>query len=98
MKASNLYVLVYKSCYFSKRTAICKISIRNLRIIILIELREQNYVIKTPDRCDKVGLDCIDGIGNAKYVTKFDLLKGFWQVPLTERAKEISAFATPNGL
>ena len=27
--------------------------------------------------------DCIDRIGKAKYVTKFDLLKGFWQVPLT---------------
>ena len=29
---------------------------------------------------------------------KFDLLKGFWQVLLTDRAKEISAFATPDGL
>ena len=36
--------------------------------------------------------DCIDNIGQAKYVTKFDLLKGFWQIPLTDRAKEISAF------
>ena len=42
--------------------------------------------------------DCIDRIGCAKYVTKFDLLKGFWQVPLTDRAKEISAFVTPDGL
>lgn len=42
--------------------------------------------------------DCIDKVGNTRYVTKFDLLKGFWQVPLTERAKEISAFATPDGL
>ena len=25
---------------------------------------------------------CIDKVGKAKYVTKFDLLKGFWQVPL----------------
>ena len=25
-------------------------------------------------------------------------LKGFWQVPLTDRAKQVSAFATPNGL
>ncbi|MDA3078826.1 RNA-directed DNA polymerase, partial [Campylobacter sp. JMF_06 NA1] len=37
------------------------------------------------------------GIGNES-VTKFDLLKGFWQVPLTDRAKEISAFVTPDGL
>ena len=28
----------------------------------------------------------------------FDLLKGFWQIPLTNRAKEISAFVTPDGL
>ena len=42
--------------------------------------------------------DCIDKIGGAKFVTKFHLLKGFWQVPLTERAKEVSAFAVPNGL
>ena len=42
--------------------------------------------------------DSIDKVGKAKYVTKFDLLKGFWQVPLTDRTKEISAFATPDGL
>lgn len=42
--------------------------------------------------------DCIDEVGNSKYVSKFDLLKGYWQVPLTDRAKEISAFVTPDGL
>ena len=42
--------------------------------------------------------NCIDRIGNAKYITKIDLLKGFYQVPLTERAKELSAFVTPDGL
>ena len=42
--------------------------------------------------------DCIDRIGNAKYITKCDLLKGYLCVPLTERAKEISAFVTPDGL
>lgn len=40
--------------------------------------------------------DCIDRVGAAKFVSKFDLLKGYWQVPLTERAKEISAFVTPS--
>ena len=42
--------------------------------------------------------DCIDKVGKARYATKFDLLKGFWQVPLTHRAKEISPFVTPDGL
>jgi len=39
--------------------------------------------------------DCIDRVGHSCYVIKFDLLKGYWQVPLT---KEISAFVTPDGL
>ena len=41
--------------------------------------------------------DCIDRIGVSKYVSKLDLLKGYWQVPLTDRAKEVSAFVTPDG-
>ena len=36
--------------------------------------------------------------GPAKNVTNFDLLKGYWQVPLTERAKEVSGFVAPHGL
>ena len=42
--------------------------------------------------------DCIDQIGNAKFVSTFDMLKGYWQVPLTQRAREISAFVTTSGL
>ncbi|XP_069162126.1 uncharacterized protein [Procambarus clarkii] len=41
---------------------------------------------------------CLDAIGKASYLTKLDLFKGYWQVPLTERAKPISAFVTPDGL
>lgn len=39
--------------------------------------------------------DCIDRVGSAVFVTRLDLLKGYWQVPLTEQAHEISAFVTP---
>lgn len=42
--------------------------------------------------------DCLDQIGAAKFITKLDLLKGYWQVPLSDRAREISAFVTPFGL
>ena len=42
--------------------------------------------------------DYIDKIGNAKFVSKFDFLKGYRQVPLTDRAKEISAFCTLDAL
>ncbi|KAL1274401.1 hypothetical protein QQF64_027215 [Cirrhinus molitorella] len=40
--------------------------------------------------------DCVDNLGSARYVSKLDLLKGYWQVPLTSRASDISAFVTPN--
>ncbi|XP_043962798.1 uncharacterized protein LOC122825436 isoform X2 [Gambusia affinis] len=40
--------------------------------------------------------DCIDEIGPAKFVTKLDMLKGYWQVPLTQQASDISAFVTPD--
>ena len=42
--------------------------------------------------------DCIDNVGCANFITKIDLLKGYWQVELTERAKAISAFVTMDGL
>ena len=42
--------------------------------------------------------DCINNIGQAKYVTNFDLLQGFRQIPLTDIAKEISPFVTPDGM
>ena len=42
--------------------------------------------------------DCVDAVGSARFVSKFDLLKGYWQVLLTPCAQEISAFITPSGL
>ena len=42
--------------------------------------------------------DCIDRVGHLKYVSKFDVLNGYWQVLLSKRAKEISAFITLDGL
>lgn len=42
--------------------------------------------------------DCIDELGNAKYVSKFDLSRGYYQIPLTERAKQLTAFVTPEGV
>lgn len=41
---------------------------------------------------------CIDQVGCAQFITKVDLLKGYFQVPLTERASEVSAFVMHEGL
>lgn len=40
--------------------------------------------------------ECNDTLGAARYVSKLDLLKGYWQVPLMARTSEISAFVTPD--
>jgi hypothetical protein len=42
--------------------------------------------------------EIIGRLGPAKYITKLDLCKGYWQVPLTERSKQYTAFSTPMGL
>ena len=62
------------------------------------DYRKVNSVTKTDTFPTPRIDDYIDNIGHAKYVTKFDLLKAFWQIPLTDRAKEISAFVTSDGL
>ena len=53
------------------------------------DYRKVNCVTKTDSfpipRID----DCTDKVGNSKYVTKFDLLKGFWQVPLTDTSTKL---------
>lgn len=37
-------------------------------------------------------------LANCKYLSKIDLTKGYWQLPLTEEAKPLTAFQTPIGL
>ena len=43
-------------------------------------------------------LDCVDQVGRAKYISKIDLLKGYWQVPLSPRAQQVYSFTTGFGL
>ena len=33
--------------------------------------------------------DCIDKVGNARFISKFDMLKGYWQVSITKQARSI---------
>ncbi|XP_041470756.1 uncharacterized protein LOC121420251 [Lytechinus variegatus] len=37
-------------------------------------------------------------LSHARYFTKLDLSKGYWQVPMSESAKHLTAFLTPDGL
>lgn len=42
--------------------------------------------------------DCSDKTATEKCVAKFDLLKGYWYIPLSEKANKVSVFVTPDGL
>ena len=42
-------------------------------------------------------IDCLDAVGATTYITTINMLKGYWQVPLTLRAREISSFITTHG-
>lgn len=52
--------------------------------------------VKTLTKMDSYPLprmeDYIDRVGSTKYISKVDLKQGFWQVPLTDRAKRVTYF------
>lgn len=41
--------------------------------------------------------DCLEKVCQAKVISTVDLVRGHWQVPLTERASNLAAFVTPFG-
>ena len=65
---------------------------------LCFDYRKLNSITKTDSYPLPRVEDCIDQVGNAKYITKVDLLKGYWQVGLTPRARAVSAFVTHKGL
>ena len=42
--------------------------------------------------------DSLDALGKARFFSTLDLASGYWQIGLTEEAKEKSAFCTPREL
>ncbi|KAI3374507.1 hypothetical protein L3Q82_006322 [Scortum barcoo] len=42
--------------------------------------------------------DLIEWVGQAQFITTLDLCKGYWQVPLSDAARPLTAFRTPQGL
>lgn len=60
------------------------------------DYRKLNAVTKTDSFPLPRMEDCVGRVGSAHFITQLDLLKGYWQVGLTPRASEISAFVTPD--
>lgn len=42
--------------------------------------------------------DCLDIISGMKYYTKLNFASGFWQIPMEESSRELTAFRTEDGL
>ena len=40
----------------------------------------------------------IENLGSANYISKLDLTKGYWQIPLSQESRDKTAFRTPHGL
>lgn len=64
---------------------------------LCVDYRRVNNVT-IPDSYPLPRVDIIDYIGQARYLSKLDLLQGYYQVPLTSRAIPVSSFVTPSGL
>ncbi|KAL1264151.1 hypothetical protein QQF64_004506 [Cirrhinus molitorella] len=62
-----------------------------------LDFRKLNTVIKfDPYPMPRVD-ELIERLSTAQYLTTLDLYKGFWQIPLNEQSKELTAFKTPFG-
>ena len=64
---------------------------------LVVDYRKQNKMIKLHAGSLRVMENTIQNAASCKFKSKMDKKSGFWQVNLTERAKELIAFRTPNG-
>ena len=67
------------------------------KIRFCIDYRKLNKIVIF----DNEPMPCVDylfaKIGKAKYFSKIDLCKGYWQIPMLEEDKHKTAFVTPQG-
>ena len=64
---------------------------------LVVDYRKLNKMIKLHARSLPVMENTIENAVLCKFKSKMDKRSGFWQVDLTEPAKELMAFRTPNG-
>ncbi|KAJ1187172.1 hypothetical protein NDU88_003951 [Pleurodeles waltl] len=62
-----------------------------------VDYRGLNSVTRTDAHPIPRTDELVDRLGAAKFLSTFDLTSGYWQISLTEVAKERSAFSTPDG-
>lgn len=63
--------------------------------VFCIDFRQVNALSKVdPYPMPRID-DLVERLGKVKYISTIDLSKGYWQVPLSSEAREITAFRTP---
>lgn len=62
-----------------------------------VDFRQLNEVTEDESSFLPKISDTLKELGTAKIFTSLDLRSGYWQIPLTERAKPLTAFSTPDG-
>ena len=68
---------------------------RNVRCVV--DYRKINNLIESESFPLKRVEELVSRISNKRYISKFDLTKGFYQIPLDESSKHITSFCTPFG-
>ena len=83
-----------KSAWSSPLVTIAK---KDGKLRLCGDYRRVNAVTKDDPYCMPRQDEILDKIGSAKFITKLDMLKGYYQVPMIAKDKEKTAFVTPLG-
>jgi len=63
-------------------------------IRLCIDFRAFNVVTKKDDFPMENITDLINSIGGANVITSLDILKGYWEIPLEEKSRDLTSFKT----
>jgi len=77
---------------------VCKVKKKDDTYWFCIDYRRLNDVTKKDAFPVPDVKDALDSLRGARYFATIDLLSGYWQLGMTDRAKERSAFCTRRGL
>ncbi len=62
-----------------------------------MDLKRLNSQVKRTVHPSKSPKEAVNNIRGAKFLTKIDATKGYWQVPLTKKSRQLTTFMTPWG-
>ncbi|ROT75663.1 hypothetical protein C7M84_005769 [Penaeus vannamei] len=64
---------------------------------VCVDFRQLNKKVELDPMPMNTAEDLLHKLGGAKYFSKIDLSKGYWQIPVAEEDTHKTAFVTPDG-